>query len=218
MELMLIVWLVSIASTIKMVVSKHLFVIVLTFAILYICSKLNATWFKYMTSLGDLRDGIFRTTSDAVFGNVSIPKGTTLKLDVYSDYSYVTCSALGLHRQRYTNDTIRPAFQQEEEAVRVSIPVLSDKNYKPVAIVLSLMLTLHVLLPSDTTMKYMAGAYLLQTTYESDVVQKGIPLVNKAVLNTLESWAKDTPDLRILIDSTSPTGASLTQEEKKDGK
>lgn len=199
-----------------MFVSEHLFVIVLAFVVLYICSKLNKTFFKYQYILnGTLKDGTYITTSDAVIGKVLVPKNTPVTLDVYSTYCYVTASSVGIDRQRCTNSEAMAAFALNDPDLRVITPVLSDKNYKPMAWVLSLMLTLNILLPSDTTMKYMAGAYLLQTTYESDVVQKGIPLINKAVLNTLESWAKDTPDLRILIDSTS---TSLTQEEKKDGK
>ena len=211
---MLIVWLVSIASTIKMFVSQHLFVIVITFAVLYICSKLNKTYIKHLFTLnGALRDGTYLTTSDAVIGGVPVPKNTFVSLDVYPTYCYVYASVVGIDRQRCTNSEVMEAFKHNDQDTVVTIPALSDKNYKPMAWVLSLMLTLNILLPSDTTIKYMAGAYLLQTTYESDVVQKGIPLVNKAVLNTLESWAKDTPDLRILIDSTN---VSLTQEEKKD--
>lgn len=215
MELMLIVWLVSILSTIKMFITEHLFVIVLAFVVLYICSKLNKTYIRSAIADMGLRDGTFTSTSDTTFGDFEIPKGTRITLDTYSDYSYVTANRLGINRLRLANNVVRTAFDLTAEDINTSFPVLSDKNYKPMAWVLSLMLTLNILLPSDTTMKYMAGAYLLQTTYESDVVQKGIPLINKAVLNTLESWARDTPDLRILIDSTS---TSLTQEGKKDGK
>lgn len=58
------------------------------------------------------------------------------------------------------------------------------------------------LAPNEQTMKYMAGAYLIQSTYESNIVQKGLPLMEKTVLNTLESWAEDAPELKVLLEKT----------------
>lgn len=58
------------------------------------------------------------------------------------------------------------------------------------------------LTPNEQTMKYMAGAYLIQSTYESNIVQKGLPLMEKTVLNTLESWAEDAPELKVLLEKT----------------
>lgn len=55
------------------------------------------------------------------------------------------------------------------------------------------------IIPSDKTIKYMAAAYLVQTTYESDFVQKATPLAQTAVLNQLESWAKDNKEVAVLL-------------------
>lgn len=65
-----------------------------------------------------------------------------------------------------------------------------------------LLLFLMWLTPNEQTMKYMAGAYLIQSTYESNIVQKGLPLMEKTVLNTLESWAEDAPELKVLLEKT----------------
>lgn len=56
--------------------------------------------------------------------------------------------------------------------------------------------------PSESTMKYMAGAYLLQSAYETDFAQKAIPLSQKAVLNQLEKWAEDNEELKTLLENT----------------
>ena len=63
---------------------------------------------------------------------------------------------------------------------------------------LALLVALAVI-PNESTMKYMAGAYLLQTTYQSDFVQQAIPLSQKAVLNQLNRWAEDSTELKNLL-------------------
>lgn len=58
------------------------------------------------------------------------------------------------------------------------------------------------IIPSESTMKYMAGAYLLQSAYETDFAQKAIPLSQKAVLNQLEKWAEDNDELKTLLENS----------------
>lgn len=57
------------------------------------------------------------------------------------------------------------------------------------------------IIPSEKTMQYMAGAYLLQSVYQSDIVQKAAPLAEKAILNQLQAWAKDNPEVATLIEN-----------------
>jgi hypothetical protein len=58
------------------------------------------------------------------------------------------------------------------------------------------------IIPSEKTIQYMAGAYLLQSVYQSDIVNKAAPLAEKAILNQLKSWAKDNPEVENLIQNT----------------
>lgn len=67
----------------------------------------------------------------------------------------------------------------------------------------ALVILLNFLIPSEKTMQYMAGAYLVQTVYTSEFVNKAAPLAQKAILNQLEDWAKDNDQLKELL-STVP--------------
>ena len=58
-----------------------------------------------------------------------------------------------------------------------------------------------VLIPSEKTMQYMAGAYLVQSIYQSEFIDKATPLAEKAILNQLQAWAKDNPDVATLIEN-----------------
>lgn len=57
------------------------------------------------------------------------------------------------------------------------------------------------IIPSEKTMQYMGGAYLLQSVYQSDILQKAAPLAEKAILNQLQAWAKDNPEVATLIEN-----------------
>lgn len=61
------------------------------------------------------------------------------------------------------------------------------------------LLVLSIIIPNEKTAQYMAGAYLIQSTYESDFVQKATPLAQQAVLNQLKMWAKDNKELETLV-------------------
>jgi hypothetical protein len=58
---------------------------------------------------------------------------------------------------------------------------------------------LSIILPSEKTAQYMAGAYLIQSSYESEFVQTATPLAQQAILNQLKTWAKDNKELDVLV-------------------
>lgn len=58
-----------------------------------------------------------------------------------------------------------------------------------------------VLIPSEKTIQYMAGAYLIQTAYQSEFVNKASEFGQKAILNQLSKWAEDNPEVKTLLDS-----------------
>lgn len=198
MELMLIVWLVSILSTIKDFVGTYLLFVVAALFIVFVLRRINKSFIKHKIQSTNLSDGYHTTLSDVKLAGKYIPKGTSLHLDKYSDYSYVTNESLGLVRQRVDNSALFIAYTAHESEDGV-IPLITDSTYKPTAYLLYLMIALNIVLPSDTTMKYMAGAYLLQSTYQTEFVQKAIPLSQKAVLNQLNRWAEDSTELKNLL-------------------
>jgi hypothetical protein len=61
------------------------------------------------------------------------------------------------------------------------------------------LLVLSIIIPNEKTAQYMAGAYLIQSSYESDFVQKATPLAQQAILNQLKTWAKDNKELDVLV-------------------
>jgi hypothetical protein len=65
------------------------------------------------------------------------------------------------------------------------------------------------LIPDEKTIKYMAAAYLIQTTYESEFVQEAGSLAGKAVTNQLRKWAESNPDIDSLIQSMDETKQSV---------
>lgn len=58
-----------------------------------------------------------------------------------------------------------------------------------------------VLIPSEKTIQYMAGAYLIQTAYQSEFVNKASELGQKAILNQLSKWAEDNPEVKTLLET-----------------
>lgn len=66
---------------------------------------------------------------------------------------------------------------------------------------LAMLMFITWIIPSEKTIQYMAGAYLLQSVYQSDIVNKAAPLAEKAILNQLQTWAKDNPDVATLIET-----------------
>lgn len=77
----------------------------------------------------------------------------------------------------------------------------------PKTLVLSLLITW--LIPDQKTIEYMAGAYIIQETYESEFVQKAGTLAGQAVLNQLAVWAKDNGEVEKLLDQLKAQGVSV---------
>lgn len=65
-----------------------------------------------------------------------------------------------------------------------------------------------VLIPSEKTIQYMAGAYLIQTAYQSEFVNKASELGQKAILNQLSKWDEDNPEVKTLLESATNTNVT----------
>lgn len=206
MELMLIVWLVSILSTIKEFVGEYLLFVVLALLSVFVLHRINKSFVEHKRTTVSLSDGYHTTLTAASLAGKHVPKGTSLLIDKFTSYAYVTNESLGLARERIDIQTLMVAFTSHGSSETV-IPLITDSAYKPTTYLLYLMIALNIFLPSDTTMKYMAGAYLLQSTYQSDFVQQAIPLSQKAVLNQLNRWAEDSTELKNLLLENQNEGA-----------
>lgn len=206
MELMFIVWLVSIFSTIKDFVSSYTPFVVAALFVVFVLHRINKSLLEPRGSASELRDGLRITNKDICLGDGTlIPKGTRLQLDMYSEYGYITSDSLNIYRIRLTREEIYEAYRPSTDGN--APPLLPAPVYKPTTYLLYLMIALNIFLPSDTTMKYMAGAYLLQSTYQTEFVQKAIPLSQKAVLNQLNRWAEDSTELKNLLLENQNEGA-----------
>ena len=85
-----------------------------------------------------------------------------------------------------------------DEEVRAERLALWEEHVFYPKTIIAMLIAL-VIIPSESAMKYMSGAYLLQSTYQSDFVQQAIPLSQKAVLNQLNRWAEDSTELKNLL-------------------
>jgi hypothetical protein len=202
MELMLIVWLVSVLSGIKAFVSTYILYILTVLLAVFVCVKINR---KFVFAGYDKRQvwggGVLTLNQPCMIGKQLVPKDTTIELNAYSQYGYVTCGAFGLSSERVERATLEPAivYVIPPETTEVVVPMLAGVIPKRITWVCYMLIGLQVLLPSDNTIKYMAGAYLIQSTYDSEFVQTALPLGQKAVLNQLERWSKDSEELKDLL-------------------
>lgn len=206
MELMLIVWLVSILSNIKLFVSTYTVVCVCVVAAVYLLSKVSVSRIKYAIVprhwVADLAEGQSFEIKEGSFhleGNTT-PLGVYVAERIYRSSGRIWAKHvesnerfildLGKVRLHLTPDTPPVA---DENPAQYAAP-LRTSGYVAIGMIVA-----SVLLPSDTTMKYMAGAYLVQSVYESDLVQSTAPIARDAVKNQLKLWAKDTPDMDVLV-------------------
>lgn len=67
-----------------------------------------------------------------------------------------------------------------------------------------LCLTTVVIVPSERTLQYMAGAYLIQSVYESTEAREIGSATKKAVMSQLEVWSKGNEQLLTLIEQIKP--------------
>lgn len=218
MELMLIVWLVSILSNIKLFVSTYTVMCVLVVLIVYLMSKLNfhqiTKSIRIRSTLPEIREGqtIEVTTSLLEADGLNVPVGTYIVRHLYPSSCRATIKNIEDSHDYYVN--------LGKLQLQLSPSVVSDEQEKPIAkqyaaplrtsgYVAIGMIVASVLLPSDTTMKYMAGAYLVQSVYESDLVQSAAPIARDAVNNQLKLWAKDTPDMDVLVRQAEQAAAAV---------
>lgn len=111
--------------------------------------------------------------------------------------------AVGLIVVAYVIFTIGVTIKDSaENNCQLTLPKL--KKHLPIKTFCSV-LVLSVLIPTPDTLKYMAGAYLIQTTYESEFVQEAGSLAGKAVTNQLRKWAESNPDIDTLLESVEAT-------------
>lgn len=206
MELMLIVWLVSILSSIKAFVSSYIFYILTVLLIVFVGSKIND---KVISKAVDARqewgDGVRVLQQDCLIGDVVVQKGTVISLSAYADYAYVTCDQMNIKAHRTQRKQLENAilYGEPPAVTEVAVPWLVGVIPNRLAYMCYALIGLQVLLPSDNTIKYMAGAYLIQSTYDSEFVQTALPLGQKAVINQLERWSKDSEELKdLLIEGT----------------
>lgn len=87
-------------------------------------------------------------------------------------------------------------------------------NYVFLPKTFAFVILLNFLIPSEKTMQYMAGGYLVQTVYTSEFVNKAAPLAQKAVLNQLEVWAKDNDQVKELLSTVVPTIPAVVEQVK----
>ena len=90
------------------------------------------------------------------------------------------------------------SYQYEEEEC-----LLSAKKYTYWKTVAALLVTVW-LIPSERTLQYMAGAYLIQSVYESTEAREIGNATKKAVMSQLEVWSKGNEQLITLIEQIKP--------------
>lgn len=187
MLLMFIVWLVSVLSNIKLFVSEYTLLFVVLAVVMYVLSKMNY-FLVLSTQRGQLEYARIPDRSDVTLKSAIYRAGSviadigTYRIDKYTGYCY-----LGDRCIRVSVSELMLAIKgaQPTEDWTANIPYIHQT--KAVMYLCIGMITASVLLPSDNTMKYMAGAYLVQQAYDSDIVQTAAPLAKQAVINQLKT-------------------------------
>lgn len=195
MELMLVVWVVSFLSELRSLADFVVWPVGITAFILFVCTKIELDAVFKRSHLS-LTDGMTVTVDTEFKGARSkVPKGV-YTLDKYSTFSYLKSSTT---RYDVTNEEVLYLLQQgvENEALLPAKPLCSGVGslYTAAIALLALILTV----PSDTTIKYMAGAYLVQSVYESDAGAEIGNAAKNAVVSQLRSWSTDNADLLELM-------------------
>jgi hypothetical protein len=189
MELMIIVWIVSVLSSLGSFLDVVCWILAIAATIVTVAYKSGST--SYMIAASEYKDGeqlldVELTTPD---GKV-YPAGTVVKLNVYDKYCFINGEA-----ERVPRGVVVNALAASRSIPKAKVSRASGAlNWLAVVSVVTA-----VLIPSDNTMKYMAGAYLVQSAYESDLMVEATPLAKRAVLNQLRAWSEDAPDLMNLL-------------------
>ena len=88
-------------------------------------------------------------------------------------------------------------FSEEQEYLKDA----KNNTYWKTALSL---IVLSTLIPSERTLQYMAGAYLIQSVYESTEAREIGNATKKAVMSQLEVWSKGNEQLITLIEQIKP--------------
>ncbi len=199
MLLMFIVWLVSVLSNIKLFVSEYTVWFVVLAVLMYILSKMNY-FLVLSTKRGAIEYSRIPDRSEVQLKNAIYRDSAmvidigTYQIDKYSDYCY-----LGDKSIRVSVGELMLAIKGVEPSNDWSAHIPYIHQTKAAMYLCIGMITASVLLPSDNAMKYMAGAYLVQQAYDSEIVQTAAPLAKQAVINQLKTWAADNPDIEQLV-------------------
>lgn len=205
MELMLVVWVVSFLSELRSLADFVVWPVGIIAFILFVCTKIELDAVFKRKGL-ELYDGLKVTVGEPLVATrCTVPVGV-YTLEKYRTYSYLKGST---ERYEISNVALIEHLQDQvsNEAVLPAKPLCSGVGSLYTAAVALLVLTLTV--PSDTTIKYMAGAYLVQSVYESEA---GVEIGNaakNAVVSQLRSWSTDNADLLELM-------KAVNKQENKD--
>jgi len=214
MELMLIVWAVSVLSSIKAFVESYTLLCVLAVVLVYLLSKLKIKPIAAKIVRSGVLPVVKVSDTIEVKPNSSIktitsdpqevPPGQYTIYQVYDSSNrvfienYLSGSKYLLHLSDVKEQLLADMRMQTTDTKTTELGAYA-KPIKLSGWIAGLLIGLNVLLPSDTTMKYMAGAYLVQQAYDSDIVQTAAPIAKQAVINQLKTWAVDNPDINQLV-------------------
>lgn len=208
MELALVVYLVATLGAIKAFVSGWWWLIFVMFIVSYLVVKLKLIQFAQNNSQvtfqnptwDNLRDGDLVCLTKPV---QNFPVGSMVYVNKYNSHGYLSTSRGGSDC-RVDADALIGSIRKEVVQFELTKTPL-DVNINKLKYIVVVMLCLHLFLPTEKTLQYAAGAYLIQTTYQSEFVQEAGSLAGKAVTNQLKKWAESNPDIDTLLDSVEVT-------------
>lgn len=213
MELALIVYLVATLGAIKTFVSGWWFWLFLTFLVCYVVTKLKLIQFSHNAVETALVTPKWSNIQD--YSSVTLTKpigkynvGDVVVISKHSTYCYIG-KAKGQMEERVDSGVLLDSIKQIEITTNTLTKTPLDANFGKLKVAALSMLVLHLLLPSEKTLQYAGGAYLIQTTYESGFVQEAGGLAGKAVINQLRKWSTDNPDIDSLLESVGETKGKL---------
>lgn len=209
MELALIVYLVATLAAVKGLVTSWWSVIFVLFMVSYIIVRLKLIQFvenKLESGLISPKwDDISEHKQYTLTSDIgSFSSGSKVYVNKFATYGYIGTNKFSSD-QRITPVELENALKNSETVFSQETVTPLDANINKLKYVAITMLCLHLMLPTEKTLQYAAGAYLIQTTYESDFVQEAGSLAGKAVTNQLRKWAESNPDIDTLLESVETT-------------
>ena len=209
MELALIVYLVATLGAIKGFVSSWWWVVFVVFIVSYVIVKFKLIQFtentEQMALLCPKWDDISETRQYTLTSKLGPYKaGMKVYINKFGHYGYVDTRRYGTDN-RVKPEDVEFALKETVEITTQTTVTPLDTNIDKLKYVAVTLLCLHLFLPTEKTLQYAAGAYLIQTTYQSDFVQEAGSLAGKAVTNQLRKWAESNPDIDTLLESVEAT-------------